>query len=77
MIYPARYLAEPRKRNAYTDACDAISIYGITRNQWNYKRFDICRTEMKEIWSIALSDMEGKSKYDIVFSLKKREWGMC
>lgn len=67
MIYPSRYIREPRKRKAYCDACDMISIYGMERKFWNYKRFGLCRTEMKEIWAFAKADMEGKSKYDVIY----------
>lgn len=67
MIYPDRYNREPRKRKAYCDAFDCIAIYGIKRNQWKYKLFNIDRAEMKDIWAIAQNDVMGRSKYDIIF----------
>lgn len=71
MIYPKRYTSEPRKRKAYCEACDMIAVYGIKRNHWNYKAFDISRSEMKEIWSKADADMNGNSAYDRIFTGKK------
>ena len=67
MIYPKRYELEPRKRKAYCSACDAIAVYGIPRKCWNYKSFNISRSEMKDIWHIAYSDMLGKSAYDFIY----------
>ncbi len=61
--YPPRYTKEQRKRKAYCDAFDAIYYYGMERKNWNYKSFNLCRREMKEIWAFAQSDVQGKSKY--------------
>ena len=66
MIYPSRYILEPRKRKAYCVACDLIAVYGVSRKSFNYRIFHISRTEMKEIWNFATVDMGGKSRYDFV-----------
>ena len=65
MIYPKRYVNEPRKRKVYCDACDAIAVYGTTRENFRYK--DVSRTEMAEIWNFAAVDMMGKGKYDKIY----------
>ena len=69
MLYPKRFQNkyELKKRQAYCDACDMISIYGIERKNWNYRRFGIDRIEMKKIWATALKDMNGKSRVDIIY----------
>lgn len=67
MFASKRYECEPRKRKAYLDAFDAISIYGIKRKEWNYKRFNISSREMKEIWNFASRDVEGKSKFAYIY----------
>lgn len=61
MIYPARYEKEPRKREAYTECCDYIAVYGLPRNLFDYHKFGLNRTEMKEVWDRAEKDMQGKS----------------
>ena len=70
MIYPRRFEFEPRKRKAYCSACDAIAVYGVPRKQWKYQIFDISRSEMKTIWNTAMSDMNGKSRYDYIREAK-------
>ena len=69
MIYPRRYELEPRKRKAYCEACDLIAIYGIPRKQWKYKKYDISKTEMAEIWDRATVDMLGKSAVSFSYSM--------
>lgn len=71
MIYPDRYSKEPRKRMAYCEACDLISVYGLERRQLNYKAHHLCRTEMKEIWATAEKDMSGNSTYDRIYTGRK------
>ena len=66
MIYPRRYVNEPRKRRAYEEACDMVAIYGLPRKMFRYWIFNISRTEMKEIWNFAVVDMNGKSKFDVI-----------
>ena len=66
MVAPNRYEKEPRKRAAYINAFESISIYGMERQQWNYISFGLCRTEMKEIWAFALLDAQGNSRYDCI-----------
>lgn len=72
MIYPRRYLQEPRKRMAYEEACDFIAVYGIPRQQWDYKRHGLDRTEMKAVWDMAMTDMNGKSGVDVVYVYDRR-----
>lgn len=67
MIYPARYLSEPRKRAAYTEACDMIVYYRLPLAAFNYDHFNVTESEMVEIWSNAEKDMIGKSRYCIAF----------
>lgn len=67
MIYPKRYEAEPRKRIAYCDACDMIAVYGIKRTQWKSSRFYINNEEASEIWKRANEDMNGRSRYDMIY----------
>lgn len=71
MLPTKRYECEPRKRKAYLDAFDVISMYGIKRKDWNYKKFDISLSEMKEIWAFAFRDVEGKSRYVFVYEYVK------
>ncbi len=66
MIYPARYIKEPRKRAVYEDACDLIMVYGLPRTALNYKG-RVSRTEMKQIWAFATCDAKGASRYDKAF----------
>lgn len=66
MIYPNRYKAEPRKRKAYEEACDMISVYGIPKRNWNYRIYNISKREMNEIWGYAQKDMQGKSRYNLI-----------
>ena len=73
MIYPKRYIQEPRKRKAYCEACDLIAVYGIERCHWNYRVHGICRTEMKEIWNTASADMNGNSNYDVIYEGRRRK----
>lgn len=61
MIYPKRFLAEPRKRSAYCDACDMIAVYGITLKNWVTTRFNLSEAEKVEIWRTAMADMSGRS----------------
>lgn len=70
MLYPNRYEKEPRKRAAYLVVCDLIAVYGIPRNQFDYRRFNLNRIEMKEIWSFAEADLNGKSRYSFCYSWK-------
>lgn len=72
MIYPRRYISEPRKRLAYEDACDLIAIYGISRKHWNYKVHHLSRSEMKDVWNTAEIDMKGKSIYDFAYGKGSR-----
>ena len=55
MIYPARYLKEPRKRKYYTIACDLIAIYGLGRKWW--KTPELSEDEAREVWKLAKKDM--------------------
>jgi hypothetical protein len=66
MIYPNRYKAEPRKRNAYKEACDMIAVYGIPKRNWNYCKHNISKREMNEIWGYAQKDMQGNSRYNLI-----------
>lgn len=62
MIYPRRFVAEPRKRSAYCDACDMIAVYGVTSiSKWATDNFDISDSEKVDIWRAAKADMLGKS----------------
>lgn len=67
MIAPSRYYSEPRLRKAYCEAFDLITIYGVDRKCFDYKRFGLNKVEMKQIWAFAQNDAEGKSKYDVCF----------
>ena len=71
-IYPKRYYGEPKKRAAYIEAFDLISIYGAERHHWNYKALHLCRKEMKEIWALAEKDAQGKSVIDFIYERKTR-----
>ena len=67
MIYPSRFSLEPRLRSAYCEAFDIITVYGGTRKDFRYQKYDISRTEMKQIWTFAQNDANGKSRYDVCF----------
>lgn len=71
MIYPKRYIAEPRKRLAYEEACDLISVYGGNRRHWNTK-VNLSVSEREEIWKTAEVDMKGKSVYDFTYGKGSR-----
>ena len=65
MIYPRRYIYEPRKRKAYCEACDLVGIYGCLEKS-KLKHLDLCASEITEIWQFAVKDMHGNSKYDFI-----------
>ena len=66
-MYPNRYEKEPRKRKPYEEAYDMITIYGLERKAFNYKKYRLSRTEMKEIWAFAKADAQGKSRYALAY----------
>ncbi len=70
MMYPNRYEKEPRKRVAYLAVCDLIAVYGVSRSNFDYHRFNLNRVEMKEIWAFAEADLNGKSRYSFSYSWK-------
>ena len=61
MLYPNRYEHEQDKRLAYCEAFDYITIYGIPRFMWDYKKWGLNRETMKEIWKTAEKDAAGHS----------------
>ena len=65
MIYPRRYLSEPRKRRAYEVACDLIYIYGGRRS--DFRCGGITKSESREIFNTALTDLRGRSRVDFVY----------
>ena len=62
MIYPPRYLLEPRKRIVYTNAYDCIH-FKYKKETFNLKAFDVTQDEFEEIWANALKDYFGHSRY--------------
>ena len=72
MIYPNRYISEPRKRKAYEVACDIIYIYGGSIKNFRHETLNIDFAESEEIFSYALKDMKGNSKFDCIYGGKSR-----
>ena len=71
MICPDRYANEPRKRNAYCEAYDLITVYGVTEiKSWNCKH-NVTAREKRNIWRNAKADAQGKTEINFIYEYKE------
>ena len=68
-----RYEEDEELRYAFSIAWQYITVYGLPRTAYPYKKLKLNRRQMKEIWRQATKDASGESSRDVIYDYKEKK----